>query len=203
MDIVHTGRHIQITDAFRAHADEKLQKVGTLAPSVHRIDVVVTHEPIAGDSERVEITCHGKRGIARAEARHADKVAAFDMAAEKLIERIRKSNEKRQVHRTRRGRATLAAVEWQPPETEQVEQPEEPGQFGAVGDSPIKVREKVHSSTPMTLEDALRNMELVGHDFFLYIDVDTGQPSVLYRRRGWNYGVIHLDVEEAPDAATG
>jgi hypothetical protein len=48
----------------------------------------------------------------------------------------------------------------------------------------------------MTLEQALYEMELVGHDFFLFCDADTGQPSVVYRRRGWEYGVLHLDVEQ-------
>ena len=71
---------------------------------------------------------------------------------------------------------------------------------GAFGDSPIEVREKVHSSAPMSLEDALNEMELVGHDFYLFHDVETGKPSVLYRRRGWSYGVIHLDLVE-PAAA--
>jgi hypothetical protein len=71
------------------------------------------------------------------------------------------------------------------------------GAFGAVGESPIEVREKVHASAPMTLEDALNQMELVGHDFYLFHDSDTGQPSVVYRRRGWSYGVIHLKVDAA------
>ena len=71
------------------------------------------------------------------------------------------------------------------------------GAFGALGDSPIEVREKVHASAPMTLEDALNQMELVGHDFYLFHDSDTGQPSVVYRRRGWSYGVIHLKVDAA------
>ena len=75
------------------------------------------------------------------------------------------------------------------------------GAFGAVGDSPIEVREKVHASAPMTLEDALNQMEMVGHDFFLFHDSDTGQPSVVYRRRGWSYGVIHLKVDADEDAA--
>jgi Sigma 54 modulation/S30EA ribosomal protein C terminus len=76
--------------------------------------------------------------------------------------------------------------------------------FGAVGDSPIEVREKVHASAPMTLEDAVNQMELVGHDFFLFHDSDTGQPSVVYRRRGWSYGVIHLKVDSSAtqDAAS-
>jgi hypothetical protein len=50
----------------------------------------------------------------------------------------------------------------------------------------------------MTLSDALREMELVGHDFYLFHDSDTGHPSVVYRRRGWSYGVIHLDLSDAP-----
>ncbi len=72
--------------------------------------------------------------------------------------------------------------------------------FGIMGDSPIEVREKVHSSAPMTLDEALREMELVGHDFFLFLDSETNSPSVVYRRRGWSYGVIRLEVSEAPSA---
>jgi hypothetical protein len=67
---------------------------------------------------------------------------------------------------------------------------------GPFGDSPIEVREKVHRSTPMTLSDALAEMEAVGHDFYLFHDVETGRPSVVYRRRGWSYGVLHLDLED-------
>jgi hypothetical protein len=68
--------------------------------------------------------------------------------------------------------------------------------LGADGDSPIHVREKIHATTPMGLDQALYEMELVGHDFYLFHDKDTNQPSVVYRRRGWSYGVIHLDVSE-------
>ena len=79
---------------------------------------------------------------------------------------------------------------------------EEEGRFGAVGSSPIEVREKVHTAAPMSLEDAVNQMELVGHDFFLFHDLDTDRPSVVYRRRGWSYGVLHLETEQ-PVAATG
>ena len=79
--------------------------------------------------------------------------------------------------------------------------PEEPDLFGAIGDSPIEVREKVHLSSPMTLAQALAEMELVGHDFYLFHDSDTGKPSVAYRRRGWTYGVIHLEVAQVPQEA--
>ncbi|GLZ03865.1 ribosomal subunit interface protein [Actinomadura sp. NBRC 104412] len=63
------------------------------------------------------------------------------------------------------------------------------------GDCPLVVREKFHKADPMGIEQALFEMELVGHDFFLFRDKATGHPSVVYRRRGWDYGVIRL-VEE-------
>jgi len=62
----------------------------------------------------------------------------------------------------------------------------------AEGDSPIEVRTKVHETAPMALDQALYEMELVGHDFFLFLDKDSGRPSVVYRRRGYDYGVISL-----------
>ena len=79
---------------------------------------------------------------------------------------------------------------------------EEPDQFGTIGDSPIEVREKVHESEPMTLAEAVRRMELVGHDFFLFHDSDNDRPSVVYRRRGWSYGVIHLDVQDGANGTS-
>jgi hypothetical protein len=58
----------------------------------------------------------------------------------------------------------------------------------------MRIREKVHHATPITLDQALYEMELVGHDFYLFIDAETAQPSVVYRRRGYDYGVIRLAV---------
>ena len=67
----------------------------------------------------------------------------------------------------------------------------------AEGESPLVVREKFHSSTPMSLDQALFEMEMVGHDFFLFTDIAVGLPSVVYRRRGYQYGVIRLVQERA------
>ncbi len=64
---------------------------------------------------------------------------------------------------------------------------------GEIVDGPLVVREKVHKAAPMTIDQALFEMELVGHDFFLFADSDSGQPSVVYRRRGYDYGVLRLD----------
>jgi hypothetical protein len=68
------------------------------------------------------------------------------------------------------------------------------GPITVLGDGPLVVREKVHVADPMTLDQALYEMELVGHDFFLFVDKETERPSVVYRRRGYDYGVICLDV---------
>ena len=259
MDIVVTGRHTQITDRFRLHLEEKLSKVPQLLPRVSRIDVVVTHEKAVRDCEVVEITCHAKGPVIRAEACTDDLYAALDMALDKLFERLRRVSDRRRVSRGGRrvpesvaratgrvsegtasaglpgtaggaigelgedaagelaggaaaggsgdagrtagsrraaGQGSAAATRGPAPDgaTARVD-----GAFGAVGDSPIEVREKVHASAPMTLEDALNQMELVGHDFFLFHDSDTGQPSVVYRRRGWSYGVIHLKVDASEE----
>ncbi len=64
-----------------------------------------------------------------------------------------------------------------------------------VADGPLVVRQKMHSAPPMTLDEALHHMELVGHDFFLYCDSATRLPSVVYRRRGYTYGVLRLDTQ--------
>jgi ribosomal subunit interface protein len=217
VDIVITGRHTQITDRFRAHLEEKLSKVPHLLPRVSRIDVVVTHEKAVRNCDAVEITCHAKGPVIRAEACTDDVYSALDIALDKLFERLRRASDRRRVSRTGRrvpesvAQATgrLVSEAGGGPEagalaaSDQAADSDGPeGAFGAVGESPIEVREKVHASAPMTLEDALNQMELVGHDFYLFHDSDTGQPSVVYRRRGWSYGVIHLKVD-AVDAPSG
>jgi ribosomal subunit interface protein len=205
VEIVVTGRHMQVSDRFRAHLDEKLSKIPQLAPRVQRVDVVVSHEPNkrqAKACERVEITCHVKGPIVRAEACVDDKYAALDMAMDKLMERLRRAHDRKRVHRGRHAPESVAQA------TARIASPlngvnedhahaaaEEPDVFGTQGNSPIEVREKIHASQPMSLDQAVREMELVGHDFFLFHDADTDRPSVVYRRRGWSYGVIHLDVD--------
>ncbi|MEO8557017.1 MAG: ribosome-associated translation inhibitor RaiA, partial [Actinomycetota bacterium] len=104
MEIVVTGRHVQVSERFRAHLDDKLAKVPQLAPRVQRLDVVVTHEVNKRQSkasDRVEITCHVKGPVVRAEAVADDKYAALDIAMDKLLERLRRDHDRRRVHRGR------------------------------------------------------------------------------------------------------
>jgi ribosomal subunit interface protein len=207
VEIVVTGRHMQVSDRFRDHLDEKLAKIPQLAPRVQRVDVIVSHESNkrqAKACERVEITCHVKGPIVRAEACLDDKYAALDVALDKLMERLRRAQDRKRVHRGRHAPESVSAA------TARIQEPTgdhgeehvhdsvngEGDPFGTQGNSPVEIREKIHATVPMALDQAVREMELVGHDFFLYHDEDTGQPSVVYRRRGWSYGVIHLDVTD-------
>ena len=197
MDIVVTGRHTTVSDRFRQHIADKLEKVQQLAPRTRRIEVVVSHEANRRQSkacDRVEITCHIKGPVVRAEACQEDRYAALDVALEKLLERLRRKHD-RSVRRGRNSQESLGtAAALQPPEPAAESESEPQDDTGVFGDSPIEVREKVHSSAPMTLDQALREMELVGHDFYLFHDVETDKASVVYRRRGWSYGVLHLDL---------
>uniref|UniRef100_UPI0035684200 ribosome hibernation-promoting factor, HPF/YfiA family n=1 Tax=Actinotalea sp. TaxID=1872145 RepID=UPI0035684200 len=206
MEIVVVGRHAEVPERFRRHVEDKLSKITQLAPRAQRVDVEITHErnPRQADvSERIELTVRGKGPVVRAEASADDPYAALDVAMGKLTERLRRDRDRRKDHR--KGDAVPA----QAPPVELVPEPEEeptpaPLVMGEAvestwGDSPVVIREKLHHAEPMTLDDALYEMELVGHDFFLFIDAETALPSVAYRRRGWSYGVIRLD---APVAAT-
>jgi ribosomal subunit interface protein len=199
VDIVVTGRHLTVSDRFRAHIEEKLEKITQLEPRTRRVEVLVSHEPNRRQAEvcdKVEITCYAKGPVVRAEACVEDKYAALDLAIDKLMERLRRQKDRRQVHRGRRTPESVASA------TARIVTPAEGGTLptGAedgdpFGDSPVEVREKVHRSAPMTLSDALSEMELVGHDFYLFHDVETDRASVVYRRHGWSYGVLHLDLD--------
>jgi ribosomal subunit interface protein len=211
MEIVVTGRHVQVSERFRRHLDDKLAKVPQLAPRVQRLDVVVTHEVNKRQSkasDRVEITCHVKGPVVRAEACADDKYAALDIAMDKLLERLRRDHDRRRVHRGRHvpesvaqatARLAEAPISLNGDSAGAATGQDDADLVGADGDSPINVREKIHASAPMSLDQALYEMELVGHDFYLFHDKDTDQPSVVYRRRGWDYGVIHLDVADAEE----
>ncbi|MFA1548574.1 ribosome hibernation-promoting factor, HPF/YfiA family [Actinomadura chokoriensis] len=180
---------------------------------------------LADQRERVELTIRSRGPVVRAEAAADDRYGALDLALDKLESRLRRDSERRKGHGLKshgKGRAKLATMETLPEalpepvpeqpaeaaaepaepaeaevgaETEPISQDENLVPIPMDGDGPLIVREKFHQAEPMGIEQALFEMELVGHDFFLYRDKATGHPSVVYRRRGWDYGVIRL-VEE-------
>jgi ribosomal subunit interface protein len=202
MEILVTGRHIEVKERFRRHVLEKLAKVPQLAPRIQRLDVVVSHEGKGRQSpvcERIEITAVGKGPVVRAEAAAEDPYVALDKAYNKLLERLRRAHDRKVVGRRRHAPDVLAQTVLAM--AQETSSAQADGTAEAAGeddgpDSPVEIREKVHRASPMTLDQALYEMELVGHDFFLFSDADTGCPSVVYRRRGWSYGVLRLEAED-------
>lgn len=196
MDIVVSGRHCTISDEVRQQVTERLASVEKLRDRVIRIEVEFTNEESKGshdDDMLCEITLLSKGPVVRAEAHAQDKMVAFDKAMDKLKSQLRKAHDRRRKHRGLRAHQVVAAME--PVDLPQDDAPETKNVAGieVTGEGPLVVREKEFSSAPLTLAQALDEMELVGHDFFLFIDADSSRPSVVYRRKGYDYGVIHLN----------
>ncbi len=205
MDIVLNSRHCELTDRFRSHVEEKLARLEKHDHRVIRVEVEVEAERNPRQAERavrVELTAFSKGPVVRAEAAADDKMAALDLALDKMAGQMRRAADRKRVHRGRHTPTSvskaLAGLEPADQGTEAEESTDTTRRVGPItvlGDGPLVVREKIHSAEPMTLDQALYEMELVGHDFFLYVDKETERPSVVYRRRGYDYGVITLEVD--------
>jgi ribosomal subunit interface protein len=201
VDIVVKTRHVEVSERFRTTAHEKLAKVERLDPGLQRVDVEVSKElnpRLADRAYRVELTCRGKGPVIRAEASAEDKFAAFDVAIGKLEARLRRAADRRtDWKKHEKSGAATAPSTADGVVDEAAPDGSERDQWSVPDDGPMIVREKAHEAVPMTLDQALYEMELVGHDFFLFVDLDSARPSVVYRRRGYDYGVIRLDVVPA------
>jgi ribosomal subunit interface protein len=218
VEIVVKGRNCEVPDRFRTHVVDKLGRLEKFEHRPLRVDVEMAKErnPRQSDiADRIELTAHARGPVIRAEAAAADPYAALDLAYAKLEARLRKMADRRRVHHGHRRTPGLGEVAVAGPDDGgrqlriQTDRSATGAQNGvptassspndaAAGQSgdegPMVVREKVHQAEPMTLDQALYEMELVGHDFYLFVDQQTARPSVVYRRRAYDYGVIRLDV---------
>jgi ribosomal subunit interface protein len=227
VEIVVTGRNVQVPDHFRVHVAEKLERLERYDHKIVGMEVELFHERNRRqlkNCQRVEITGRGCGPAARAEACAQDFYGALDAAIAKLESRLRRSHDRRRVtgKRTRvavgRGVAATAVLDELPPigvddrvddrvdDHDHVHEHDGdagvdiPGPRGHGEELPDDeqvpgriVRQKVHAASPMSVDDALSRMELVGHDFYLFSDADSGQPCVVYRRKGYDYGMIRLE----------
>lgn len=203
MEIAVTGRNVEVPDHFRVHVSDKLARLERYDHKIIGMEVELFHERNPRQSkncQRVEITARGSGPVARAEACASDFYAALDIAIAKLESRMRRVHDRKRVHHGRRTRSVTSRLVNGGRRTAVLEEvsaidiplPREHTEF-ADGRPGRVVRSKVHDAAPMTVDDALSRMELVGHDFYLFADVESGQPSVVYRRRkGYDYGVIRL-----------
>ncbi len=205
------GVGVGISDRFRAVVEEKTARIATLATKAQRVDVKVTHRSYRGghvEDETVELTLAGKGPMVRAEARDADKFVALDLAVDKLCEQVRRAKERRidGRHHPRgahleKSTGELAGIDVHPVSVDTLHAVST-GSIPTIEIeeeySPVVIRTKNFDAEWMTVEEAVDRMELVGHDFFLFVDARSDHPSVVYRRKGWDYGVISLTTQAAP-----
>jgi ribosomal subunit interface protein len=188
VEITIHGRHAGISDRFKAFVNDKILGVTKFSMPIHRVDIELSHELNPRQHDRayeVEITCSGSPFV-RVEAHAADKYGAFEAAYDKLEERLRRLHERTKSVRHERLVPELI-VNRVVPEDIEVEDHSIVLEAG-----PLLVRTKHIDTASMTVEEAVEAMELVGHDFFLFENVATGLPSVIYRRRGYDFGLIQL-----------
>jgi ribosomal subunit interface protein len=206
MEIVVHGRNVEVPEHYRQHVEDKVGQADRFDAKLKiiRIDVELFHEKNprqTASCQRVEITLFGKGPVIRAEACGRDFYEALDLAVGRLDNRLRRAADRRRVHH---GSRTPASV--------RLNNNTVAGELAAAGALDLDrqlaegphvtdldehlpgrvVREKQHPATPMTVDQALHEMELVGHDFFLFHCADTGQPTVVYRRHAYDYGLIRL-----------
>jgi ribosomal subunit interface protein len=201
MEIVVRGRNVVVPDHYRQHVADKLAKLERYDHKIHRADVELQHEKNPrqnGSCQHVEITCRTRGPVVRSEACAEDFYTALDIATDRLERRLRQAADRRRVHHGRRTPPSLAEVTAALPLEPVDHTAADANGAGADGfEAPDHepgriVRVKDHAAEPMSVDQALFQMELVGHDFFLFNDVDSGRPSVVYRRHAFDYGLIRL-----------
>jgi ribosomal subunit interface protein len=197
-EVVVKGRNVEIPDHFRIYVSEKLARLERFDRTIYLFDVELDHERNRRqrkNCQHVEITARGRGPVVRGEACADSFYAALEAAVCKLESRLRRSKDRRKIHYGDKTPVSLAeATALVPPLNPAPAEPDAPQDGAAVDDhEPGRiVRTKEHPSTPMTVDDALYEMELVGHDFFLFHDKNSDKPCVVYRRHAYNYGLIRL-----------
>jgi ribosomal subunit interface protein len=205
-EVVFKGRNVEIPDHYRIYVSQKLARLERFDRSIYLFDVELKHAPNRRQRkscQRVEITARGRGPVSRAEACADSFYAALESAVDKLENRLRRVKDRRKVHYGDKTPVSLAAATAVAPmpakafNNEPVQPHEHDGDgvdgYDGTDREPGRVvRTKEHEAKPMTVDDALYEMERVGHDFFLFFDKQTERPSVVYRRHAYDYGLISL-----------
>jgi ribosomal subunit interface protein len=207
-EVVFKGRNVEIPDHFRVYVSQKLARLERFDKTVYLFDVELKHQRNRRQRkccQRVEVTARGRGPVVRGEACADSFYAALEAAVVRLESRLRRGKDRRKVHYGEKTPVSLAEATAVAPPPEKVlngkafnnSQAAPPHQHEADNDhadhAPGRVvRTKEHQAKPMSVDDALYEMELVGHNFFLFYDKETERPSVVYRRHAYDYGLIRL-----------
>ncbi len=217
MDIVVTGRNVEVPEHYRTKVADKLGRLERYDSKIVRAEIELAHETNRRQAkvcQKVEITLVTKGPAVRAEAKAENFYAALEQAVDKLETRARRAADRR--HHKRHDRTPISAVvdgsgelveslldsvssqgdsdEVDHRDHSAFDEDVDDSDFGqgADGGPGRVVRVKDHPAEPITVDQALFQMELVGHDFYLFNDADTKLPTVVYRRHGFDYGLLRL-----------
>jgi putative sigma-54 modulation protein len=182
MNLQVKGRNIAVTDALRSYVDEKLSKLGKNlnSASTMEVELFVEKNPSIADNQVAEATIFTKGPVLRAKGASTDMYASIDLVSDKLGRQVKKYRSKLVSHDSRvRGSIPPDAIM---PLPEEMEEEEEGG--------PEIVKLKSFDIKPMSAEEAALQLELIGHDFFVFRNSESNDTSVIYRRRDGNYGLI-------------
>lgn len=179
MELVIKGKNMEISEAVKQYIDRKLGRLDRHLRTITEAEVAIAREMTKSRQHRyvVQVTLNSKGTLLRGEERGMDLFAAIDSVSDVLDRQIERY--KGRLYHKGRGTSPLKAETSLAPETEQ------PGRVVKVKRFPVK---------PMDAEEAVEQMELLGHDFFLFFNSASGQFNVLYRRKGGDYGLIEPEL---------
>jgi len=178
------GKNFEVTDRLRNYVDQKIGRLDRYLPGIIEawVELSVEDTKAAQDRQVCQVTLRTDRVILRAEERSDDIFTAIDTVLEKVNRQIDRYKGKRKNRRRGAGAPAEPGVE----EAETAEAEEETASIVRVKRFPI---------TPMHPEEAIEQMELLGHDFFVFYNAEVGQINVLYRRKDGNYGLLQPEVD--------
>lgn len=188
MKLVIQGKNIEVTDAIQEYVHQKIEKaVSHFQSLTTEVDVhlSVARNPRINPKQTAEVTIYANGTVVRAEESSESLYASIDLVADKITRQLRKYKEKRQ----EKAQAPVKTTEVLSPESAVSDMqdligdrtPELPGEV---------VRTKYFAMPPMTVQEALEQLELVGHDFYMFRNIETGEINVIYERNHGGYGVL-------------
>lgn len=184
MQLLVHGRNVEITDWIREYVNKKVSKLERYLNQVTDARVELSHNPTRAADDRftAQLTIWSNGDILRAEESTSDILVSVDATVDKMAQQIRRFKGRRYQNRRRQSAAVNAEAELAA--TMVAEEDEEEEEVGKI------VRRKEFILQPMNEEEAVAQMELLGHDFFVYHDVDANTVNVVYRRRDGQYGLL-------------
>lgn len=187
MQLIVHGRNMEVTNWIEEYARKRVKRLERYLPQLDEVRAELAHTPTraAGDRFTVQVTMWSNGQILRAEESTSDVFASIDAAVDKIAEQVRRFKGRYQKNRRRASAAVQMKAEMEPtPSEAELEEEESAAPAGKI------VRRKEFLMQPMKEEEAVEQMELLGHDFFIFFNPTTNTPNVVYKRRSGEYGIL-------------